>query len=157
MVLRLSTLLSVLLSSRGAEAAPEPLGPPRATIEPYCDDALRIRVTPTCGVPHGPSTVAASAGALQPTCGGGPPVAPPPGGSPVTNGNLYASLVGGILNVRAVDTGVALLSGPLPTFGQPSCGGSVAAQRLLYACGPIGRAPVRCGHGVRRVWWWWCG
>ena len=128
LLLRLSAL-GVLLGSRAAEAAaPHPLGPPRATIEPYCDDALRIRVTPTCGVPHGPSTVDASAGALQPTCGGGPPVAPPPAGSPVTNGNLYASLVGGVLNVRAVDTGVALLSGPLPTFGQPSCGGSVACR-----------------------------
>jgi hypothetical protein len=72
-------------------------------------------------VPHGPSTVDAAAGALQGTCGGGPPVAPPPEGAPVTNGNIYASTVGGILNVRAVDTGVALLSGRLPTFGQATC------------------------------------
>ena len=96
----------------------------RATIEPYCDNAIRVRVTSLPWVPHGPATVDASAGALQPTCGGGPPVAPPPQGAPVTNGNIYASLVGGILNVRAVDTGVALLSGPLPTFGQPTCSSS---------------------------------
>eukprot|EP01043_Picozoa_sp_COSAG02_P006968 COSAG02_NODE_204_length_29210_cov_36.596579_16_plen_230_part_00 len=72
-------------------------------------------------VPHGPSTVDAAAGALQETCGGGPPVAPPPEGAPVTNGNIYASTVGGILNVRAVDTGMALLSGSLPTFGPAAC------------------------------------
>jgi hypothetical protein len=43
----------------------------RATIEPYCDNAIRVRVTSLPWVPHGPATVDASAGALQPTCGGG--------------------------------------------------------------------------------------
>ena len=94
----------------------------------YCDNALRIRVTSLPWVPHGPSTVDASAGALQETCGGGPPVAPPPQGAPVTNGNIYASTVGGILNVRAVDTGIALLSGKLPTFDKPTCTSSNAVS-----------------------------
>ena len=86
-------------------------------------------------VPHGPSTVDADAGALQGTCGGGPPVAPPPEGAPVTNGNIYASVVGGILNVRAVDTGVALLSGRLPTFGQATCATGSSAVSSTTATG----------------------
>ena len=61
-----------------------------------------FRVTSLPWVPHGPATVDASAGALQPTCGGGPPVAPPPQGAPVTNGNIYASLVGGILTLSNI-------------------------------------------------------
>ncbi len=81
-------------------------------------------------MPHGPRTVDATAGALQDTCGGGPPVAPAPEGAPVTNGNIYASTVGGILNVRAVDTGVALLSGRLPTFGQATCTDSSTSSSI---------------------------
>ena len=62
----------------------------RAVIEPYCDNALRIRVTSLPWVPHGPQTMDGSAGALQNTCGGGPPNVPPPNGNDaVTNGNIF--------------------------------------------------------------------
>lgn len=119
-MLALLPALLLLLAGRVRPASVEAGGggeSVRWIVEPYCANGVRIRVSPLGAVPHGPTTPPTAAGALLPTCADGPlPVPPPAGGMPVTNGNIYASIVGGWLNVRAVDTGVALLSGPLPTF-----------------------------------------
>jgi hypothetical protein len=129
----LTTVLALLLadSSYGAVT----LAPaPSILIEPHCDNALRVRISPA-----GSAVQKNQLGALSESCATQPPtdgVLALAGFGTVSNGNIEATASSAGLTVTRVSDGVKLLSGPLPSFvAATSCGEGFYTIRANYSVG----------------------
>ena len=130
MLLLMALALLLAASSYGAVT----LAPaPSILIEPHCDNALRVRISPAGSVVQKNQL-----GALSESCATQPPssVLALAGFGTVSNGNIEATVSSAGLTVTRVSDGVELLSGPLPSFvAATSCGDGFFTIRANYSVG----------------------
>lgn len=141
------TLAQVLLAVSAHSAPVAAPGLSSILIEPHCDNALRVRISPP-----GSAVQKNELGALAETCATQPASTDSlslDGFGTVSNGNIEATASSAGLTITRVSDGVELLSGPLPNFLAASCGAGFFTIRANFSVG----APASASGGQRNKWY----